>query len=79
MHKVRQAGPAAPAAWRGLQTPAFSGKTVGSSIAKEFQEHPLQTLGFIAAAIAMARLAFAGKTPRDSADKPLATPRRKDA
>jgi hypothetical protein len=55
---MSQATMTAPSAWRGLQNPTSSRTTLPRSIAKEFREHPIETIGFIAAAIALARLAL---------------------
>ena len=78
MHKLSHAVPGAPSAWRGLQTSTSSRKTLGESVAREFQEHPWQTLGFIAAAIALARLALAPskKERPEEAETKLAARRR---
>lgn len=68
MHRMSQAPMTAPSAWRGLQNPVSSRMTLPGSIAKEFREHPIATIGFLAAAIALARLAL---TP--SKKEPAAT------
>jgi hypothetical protein len=70
MHRMSHAARTAPSAWRGLQNPASSRIALSRSVAKEFQKHPIETLGFIAAAIAMARLAFtpSKKEPAASGD-----------
>jgi len=49
----RPLGP--PSAWRGASPPAPS---LTKSAMREFRKHPLQTLAFLTAAAAMARLAL---------------------
>jgi hypothetical protein len=77
MNKMSHTALGAPSAWRGLQTPAPSRKTLGGSVVREFQEHPLETLGYIAAAVVIARLALTGaKKPSRSSEASLAARRR---
>lgn len=48
----------APSAWRGSSRKEQD-VSLPSALMKEISQHPLQTLAFVAAGIAMARLAFA--------------------
>jgi hypothetical protein len=47
-----------PSAWRGLPSPPAS---LAKNVVREFREHPLQTIAFLAAAAAIARLALKPK------------------